>query len=141
MNTVQIMGFLGQDPEIRHTQSNAKVTTLSIGDTQKTGRDTKETIWWRCTVWGEQFDKMMPYIKKGSALVITGEMKPLKMYQKKDGSQGVSPELTVSNIQFAPFGKKDEGEQGANTSTGAGGYQAGTGQSLDEDIVDDDLPF
>lgn len=140
MNTCQLMGFLGQDPEVRYTQNNLKVTTLSIGDTQKVSRDSKETIWWRCTVWGDTFDKMMPYIKKGSALVITGEMKPLKVYQKKDGSSGCSPEITVSNIQFAPFGKRDEESNQAVSSNSGTGFQTGQA-SIDQNVYDDDLPF
>ena len=65
MNFINIAGNLGADPEVRFTSSGKKVTTLRVATkTRKGGND--ETIWYRVTVWGEQFDKMISFLKKGS---------------------------------------------------------------------------
>jgi single-strand DNA-binding protein len=68
MNTIHIAGFLGGDPIVQYTPTGKKVIKLRIGSkTRKKGAD--DTIWWRGTIWGEQFDKMMPYLKKGSPVM------------------------------------------------------------------------
>jgi single-strand DNA-binding protein len=96
MNFINIAGNLGADPEVRFTSSGKKVTTLRVATkTRKGGQD--ETIWWRATIWGEQFDKMVSFLKKGSSVVVFGEMQPQ-----------VSMEITVASVQFSPFGKSDK---------------------------------
>ena len=68
MNQINIAGHLGADPEVRFTSSGQKVTTLRVATRVRRGaKDKDETIWWRVTVWGEQFDKMVPYLKKGKS--------------------------------------------------------------------------
>ena len=71
MNQIIIAGHLGADPEVRFTSSGQKVTTLRVATrVRRGGKDKDETIWWRVTVWGEQFDKMIPYFKKGSPIIV-----------------------------------------------------------------------
>ena len=67
MNQITIAGHLGADPEVRFTSSGQKVTTLRVAARVRRGAK-DETIWWKVTVWGEQFDKMIPYFKKGSPI-------------------------------------------------------------------------
>ena len=58
MNVIHLAGHLGADPEVRFTSSGQKVTTLRLASrVRKSGED--DTIWWRVTVWGEQYDKMI----------------------------------------------------------------------------------
>ncbi|MBS0606901.1 MAG: single-stranded DNA-binding protein, partial [Verrucomicrobia bacterium] len=72
MNQITIAGHLGADPEVRFTSSGQKVTTLRVAARARRGSK-DETIWWKVTVWGEQFDKMIPYFKKGSPIIVFGE--------------------------------------------------------------------
>lgn len=115
MNFVTIAGHLGRDPETRFTASNQKVTTFTVAtNTRRGGKD--ETIWWRVTVWGERFDKMMPYLKKGSAIIVVGEItKSPEIYTDQGGQPRVSSlEVTAESIKFSPFGRDSHpGEQGA----------------------------
>lgn len=162
MIIIEIAGHLGADPETRFTPGGQKVTTLRMAtNTRKSGKD--ETVWWRVTIWGERFDKMMPYLKKGSALIIIGEMGKPEIYTDKEGRPQVSLDLTAEMIRFSPFGKSDKGESshtsGSNSSYGqnepsytsqaAGGFGhapfAGGTQSTykpSQNIPDDDnIPF
>ncbi len=60
MNFMQIAGHLGADPEVRFTSTGKKVTVLRVAaKSRKGGKD--QTIWWRVTIWGEQYDAMMPH--------------------------------------------------------------------------------
>lgn len=110
MIIIEIAGHLGADPEVRFTPGGQKVTTLRVAtNTRRGGKD--ETVWWRVTVWGERFDKMMPYLKKGSAIIIVGEMSKPEIYMDKEGRPQVSLELTAEIIRFNPFGKSERGNQ------------------------------
>ena len=72
MNIITVAGRLGVDPEVRFTSNGQKVTTLRMAvNVRKSGKE--ETIWYRVTVWGENFDKMISFLKKGSALIVFGD--------------------------------------------------------------------
>ncbi len=104
MNYIHIAGHLGADPETRFTQSGKKVTTLRVATkSRKGGQDL--TIWWRVTIWDDQFKNMIPHLKKGSAIMASGEIQKPEIYNDRDGSPQVSMELTASHLQFSPFGK------------------------------------
>ena len=67
MNQITIAGNLGTDPEVRFTSSEAKVTTLRVASrSRRSGKE--ETIWWRVTIWGEQFDKMISFLREEGKL-------------------------------------------------------------------------
>lgn len=106
MNQVTVAGHLGADPEVRFTSSGQKVTTLRIGArARRSGKD--ETIWWKVTVWGELFDKMMPYFKKGSSIIVIGEMNKPEIFIDKEGKSQVSMSMTAASLFFSPFGKPE----------------------------------
>lgn len=111
MNFVEIAGFLAADPETKQLPSGQKVTSFRMGCEAKQGKE-KATVWWKVTVWGDKFDKMMPYIKKGSPLIVCGDMSPPRVYQDKGGDSKVSMELTAEIIRFSPFGKAEASEPG-----------------------------
>ena len=151
MNQTIIAGNLGSDPEVRFTSSGQKVTTFRVGARARKG----ETIWWRVTVWGEQFDKMMAYFKKGSSIVVFGELNKPEIFTDKEGKPQVSMSITAFNISFSPFGKGDaSGEtHGSNTVQSSPFSSAdmesvyatttsGVGQSkMDTPFTDEELPF
>ena len=110
MIIVEIAGRLGKDAESRFTPSGQKVTTLTVAtNVRKAGKD--ETVWWRVTIWGERYDKMMPYLKKGSAIIVVGEMGKPDIWTDKEGRPQVSLELTAEIIRFNPFGSSEKGSQ------------------------------
>lgn len=110
MIIIEIAGHLGADPEVRFTPGGQKVTSLRVAtNSRKSGKE--ETVWWRVTIWGERFDKMMPYLKKGSAIIVIGEMSKPEIYTDKEGRPQVSLDLTAEMIRFSPFGKTDRSGQ------------------------------
>ncbi len=110
MNYIMIAGHLGADPEVRFTSTGKKVTTLRVATNARRG-NTDETIWWRVTLWGDQFDKMISFMKKGSAVIVFGEMQKPEIFTDRDGKPQISMNITASNIQFSPFGKPDRPQQ------------------------------
>lgn len=113
MNIVHVAGHLGSDPEVRFTPSGQKVTNIRVAArVRRKGND--DTIWWRCTIWGEQFDKMIPYLKKGSPIIVSGEISKPEIFTNREGKSQVSMELTVTNLQFSPFGRSSDKQTAAS---------------------------
>jgi len=104
------MGHLGTDPEVRFTSSGQKVTTLRVATNQKRGGK-EETLWWRVTVWGEQCDKIMSYLKKGSSVVVNGDMLKPEIYTNREDQPQISLNVVAYNISFSPFGRKEGSNQ------------------------------
>ena len=152
MNQTTIAGHLGADPEVRFTSSGQKVTTFRVAARVRKGSK-DETIWWRVSVWGEQFDKMIPYFKKGSAIVIVGEMNKPEIFTDRDGKPQVSMSLTAFHISFSPFGRPESSTSASTEShsaepahemahSGASSHASSFGQGKsDMSIGDDEVPF
>jgi|GEM_PF-271151 len=140
MIIVEIAGHLGADPEVRFAASGQKVITMRVATkVRRQGKD--ETVWWRLTVFGDRFDKMLTYLKKGSAIIAIGEMNPPSIWADKDGKSHVQLELIAEMLRFSPFGKSEHSEGGAAAPYGQqskpqqqnSGYapQYGSHQSMD----------
>lgn len=159
MIIVEIAGFLGADPEERFTANGKRVVSLRVATRiRKGGQD--ETVWWRVNIWDDRFDKMIPHLKKGSAVIIVGEMSKPETYTSRDGVVQVSLNMSAEMIKFSPFGKPGErssepqanhaprsndGEDPLTTSArssygGAQAEYAGAGAAQDN-FAGDDLPF
>lgn len=154
MNFIHIAGNLGADPEVRFTSTNKKVTTLRVATRSRRGKN-DETIWWRVTVWGEQFDKMISFLKKGSSVIVHGEIHKPEIFNDREGKPNISLEITAVHLEFSPFGKpggsqaaQEGGQQlaapaapfGAAPSYAGAGSKAGAVQGKGE-TFDDEVPF
>lgn len=113
---VIIAGHIGKDPETRFTSSGQKVTSFSVATNQRKGKE-DVTVWVRVTVWGDRFDKLLPYLKKGSGVVVSGRMNPPSSYTDKEGRTQISLEMTAEMIEFSPFGKTDRPGEGQMTQS------------------------
>ena len=162
MNFIHIAGNLGADPEVRFTSSGKKVTNLKVASRSRRGKGGEEmTIWWRVAVWGEQFDKMISFLKKGSAVMVYGDVHKPEIFTDKEGKPQVSLDITAAHLEFSPFGKSSGGQAGkegqqaqtgpaapfgspqAENTTPYGGFAqatAGTAQGKGE-TFDDEVPF
>jgi len=146
MNQTTIAGHLGADPEVRFTSSGQKVTTLRVATRSRKGAKDEATIWWRVTIWGEQFDKMIAYFKKGSPIIAIGEMNKPEIFTDREGRPQVSLSLTAFNLYFSPFGRPEgsaqEGAQESAANVTANAEQPAFGQAKGAvSFSEDEIPF
>ena len=70
LNKAMIIGRLGQDPDVRYTQSNTAVANLSIATSERykdnQGEWKERTEWHRVVAWGRTAEICQEYLKKGS---------------------------------------------------------------------------
>ena len=125
INKVILVGNLGQDPEIRTTNSGIAVGTLRIATTHsvkdRDGKWSDQTEWHSCTVFGKTAENAGKYLTKGRQVYIEGRLQTRKW--EKDGQTRYSTEVVVDVLKF--LGKKDEGSGGGASS--GGGYGGGRG--------------
>ncbi len=144
MILVEIAGFLGADAEERFTASGKKVVGLRVA-TRVRQAGAEETVWWRVSIWGDRYDKMVPYLKKGASVLIIGDMGKPETYTAKDGSVAVSLSLNAEIVKFSPFGKPEAKDSFSSSGADVMSLQSqaayGAGDAAMAGHVQDDLPF
>ena len=157
VNKVMLLGRLGQDPEIRQTQTTT-VATMSLATNDGMG-DNITTEWHRVIMFGKSAEVIQKYCTKGSQLYIEGRIRTNK-WQDKDGNDKYSTEIIANNFQFINGGSQDGSRPTSNFDNVPQAQQASTpvnndyskakGKPAQNNIpdfnnlnnnFDDDLPF
>lgn len=109
-NNVQLVGNLGQNPEVKTVAGGKKVAnfTLACTDsyTDKEGRKTETTQWFRATAWDGLATIAEKYMAKGKQVAITGRLVN-KNWVDKEGVTRYSTEIVVSDILLLGGKSKD----------------------------------
>ncbi|MBG0788477.1 MAG: single-stranded DNA-binding protein [Anaerolineaceae bacterium] len=134
-----LVGYLGRDPEMRFTPSGQAVTSLSVASsrnyTTNAGQKVDETTWFRVSVWGAQAESCNQYLKKGSAVLVIGRLRPdpetggPRIFTRNDGTSGSSFEVTAQTVRFLPSNRSGGGNYQQDMGDVAGGAE------------DDEIPF
>lgn len=95
MNSVNIMGRLGRDPEIRYA-GETPVANFSIG----VQRDKENTDWINITAWAKDAEIAEKYLKKGMLVGISGRIQT-NMWKDKDGKNRTDVYVRANRIDFA----------------------------------------
>ncbi|MBF0391353.1 MAG: single-stranded DNA-binding protein [Alphaproteobacteria bacterium] len=161
---VIIMGYLGNDPEIRSTGNGSKVANFSVATSEKykdkpSGEMREMTEWHRVAIWNEHLVKVVEdYVKKGSPVMITGQLKTRK-WTDSHNIERYTTEVVIGRfkgeLKLLPNPNRDSSgaSNGNGSGNGNGGQrqqrqqsapQGGGGQhgGWDEPDSDgDDIPF
>lgn len=109
MNALHIMGRLTADPEITSTQSGTIIARYTVAVDRRYAKESQQkTDFFSCNSFGKQAEFAERYLKKGTKVVISGEMR-LDTVQK-DGKNVTYPKVAVNEIEFAESKKSDSGE-------------------------------
>ena len=85
LNRVQLIGYLGKDPESKFTPTGKKVAHFSIAVTQRwksQGENREQTEWVNIEAWDRLGEICQEYLKKGSLVYIEGRLKTDKYEDK-----------------------------------------------------------
>lgn len=101
MNTVQILGNLARDPEVRYTQSGRAVATFTVAATNtyidSTTNETKEqTAFINCVAWGKLGEAVGNY-RKGNRLFVEGRIQT-RSYETQDGQKRYVTEVVAGFV-------------------------------------------
>ena len=127
MNNITVAGTLGKDAEIKYMPNGDPVASFSVADQQ--GKD-KPTIWWACQLFGKRATSLAPYLLKGGAVTVSGNVSE-REWQDKEGQKRYSLEVRVNELTLLG-GKTYESSQAPQ-------QQAKPKPSMDD--LDDSIPF
>lgn len=101
MNRITLIGNLGKDPELRHTQANRAVLNFRMATTEtyvdKDDQKKENTQWHTCVIWGARAEGLAKYLHKGSRICVEGRME-YSEYDDKDGVKRYKSEVNVQNV-------------------------------------------
>ncbi len=109
LNRIQLIGYLGRDPDSRFTPSGKRVTHFSLGITQrwKTGDENREaTEWVNIEVWDRLAEISSEYLKKGSLVYVEGRLKTDKY--EENGSNRYFTKVVALQVQFLDRRQSDD---------------------------------
>ena len=102
LNKVQIIGYLGKDPESRTTPTGKKLSLFSLAVTRrwKSSSENKEaTDWFNVEVWGRLGEISQQYLKKGSLVYVEGRLQTDR-YEDKSGETKYFTKVVAGVMQF-----------------------------------------
>jgi single-strand DNA-binding protein len=106
MNVLSFTGNLGKDAEQRFTQSGDSIVGFSVALKSGFGEKAK-TTWMRCTMFGKRGESVLPYLKKGTQVGVSGEF-ALSEWVDKEGQTKTSAECRVNDLTL--LGSKPQGD-------------------------------
>ena len=149
LNHIEIMGRLGRDPELRHTQSGTPVASFSLAvdrDFKDKSTGERATDWIDVVAWRSTGEFVSKYFSKGRMAVVEGRLQ-LRDWTDKEGNKRRSAEILASSAYFGDSKPKDGSSTGGKAGKDddfqlPGDFGAGSDNGF-ADMTDDDgdLPF
>jgi single-strand DNA-binding protein len=158
LNQVTLIGRLGRDPEIRHTNAGDPVASLSLATSESwrdkaTGERQERTEWHRIVAWGEGLcGVIQTYCEKGGLVMVQGRLETRK-WTDNQGHERYTTEVVLRGFQgkLVLLGSRAGGAgQGSADDEGGEGGKAATVRSVSapepaatagDDDLDDEIPF
>ena len=103
INKVMLIGNLGAKPELKYTQSQQAVATISVA-TSRSWRDSQgnkkeDTQWHRVVVWGKLAEQVARYLDKGRQVYVEGRLQT-RSWVNAQGNKQYTTEVVASQVQF-----------------------------------------
>ncbi len=100
-NSVQLIGNLGMDPEVKTLESGKTVARLSLATSERykdqKGEKVENTTWHTLVAWGKTAEIAEKFLKKGSEVAIEGKLSN-RSYETKEGEKKYISEVIVNEI-------------------------------------------
>ncbi|KUJ61155.1 single-stranded DNA-binding protein [Flavobacteriaceae bacterium CRH] len=100
-NRVQLIGNVGNDPEIKTLESGKKLAHLTIATNESykndKGERVEQTEWHRVTAWGKTAEIIEKFVVKGKEVAVDGKLTH-RSYDDKNGEKKYITEVVVNEI-------------------------------------------
>ena len=100
-NKVQLIGNLGNAPEVKNTENGKKLARFSMATNEayrgRTGEKITETTWHNVGAWGKVADIAEKFLTKGKEVAIEGKLIN-RSYTDKDGIKRYVTEIQVNEL-------------------------------------------
>ncbi len=110
-NKVQLIGNVGQDPQITVLDSGKKVTRFSLATNEhyknSKGEKMQNTYWHNMVAWGKIAEVIEKHVTRGKEIAIEGKLTS-RSYQTKEGEKRYITDVVINEVLF--MGSKIEAE-------------------------------
>ena len=100
-NKVQLIGHVGQEPEIKNLDGGKKVANITLATNEVYYRDNgdkvEQTEWHKVVAWGKTADIIEKYVNKGKEIAIEGKLTH-RSYDDKNGEKRYITEVVANEI-------------------------------------------
>jgi len=100
-NKVQLIGHVGNDPEIKNFETGKKLANLNLATSEvyknDKGEKVEDTQWHRLTAWGKMAEIIEKYVNKGKEIAVEGKLVH-RSYEDKDGEKRYISEIIINDI-------------------------------------------
>lgn len=111
-NQVIIAGNLGTDPQCNTLQNGTSVATISVGTNESykdaNGQVQERVEWHRVVFWSKLADIVRQYLRKGSAILVSGKLRSRK-YTDQTGAERTITEIIANDLVMLPSGTNQTG--------------------------------
>jgi single-strand DNA-binding protein len=140
LNKVMLIGRLGQDPELKYTQSGVALVNFSLATGSKwkdqEGNWQERTEWHNLKAWRGLAETCSNYLKKGSKIYAEGRLETSN-WEDENKKKHYKTEIVLDEmIMLDSKGSGGEGGNSAGNNSGTTKPAANTSSNSD-----DDLPF
>ena len=94
LNRVQLIGHLGQDPEVMYTTTGTARTTFTVATSARwkaaDGQVQEATEWTRCIAWGTLAELCAQYVTTGSRVYVADRLHTVR-WQDAATADGLAP--------------------------------------------------
>jgi single-strand DNA-binding protein len=152
VNKVILVGNLGRDPEVRNTQSGAKIVNLNLATSEswkdrQNGERRERTEWHRVVIFNPNLAEVAErFLRKGSKVYLEGQLQTRK-WTDQSGVERYSTEVVLTQFrgELTLLDSRD-GNEGQGSGYGSGRQDGGTpSQSYNQETppsdLDDEIPF
>ena len=148
VNKVILVGNLGRDPEVRHTNDGNPIVNLSVATSEQwrdrnSGERRERTEWHRVVIFNERLGEFaQKYLHKGRKVYVEGQLQTRK-WTGQDGQERYSTEVVLQRFRGELTmldSRGDGGGGGGGYDTSGGGMDSGGSRSGGGDL-DDEIPF
>jgi single-strand DNA-binding protein len=106
-NTVQLIGNLGMDPEVKTFENGKTLAKFSIATNEtyynQKGEKVQETQWHNVVAWGKTAEIAQKYFGKGQEIALEGKL-TTRTWEDKEGNKRYATEIVANEVLM--LGKK-----------------------------------
>ena len=151
MNSVNLIGHLVRDPELRYTQSQQAVCSFTLAVDKGLSRDKREEMesagkptadFPRIMVWGKQAENVSRYLSKGSQCAVIGRIQTGSYQDRETGKTVYTTDIIADRVEFLNSQNNAQNNAGRTEGQNRSNYisrgaKSNTGQNNDDFFEDD----
>lgn len=141
INSVTVVGRVGQDPEVRYTSNGTAVANFSLATSERwkdsNGERQEKTTWHRISFFGKPAEIAGEYVRKGGVVGVIGKL-DVRKWQDKDGNNRETTEIVGRELILGPKPQSDDDRDEPRRS---GQGRSSKPAAREEPQYDDDIPF